>query len=145
MGFKERIVYVLLRPMRDLSILNRNYLFRILSLLAYFSGVVVAADQTLLIYYVEERLDFNEKDVASIFLISGLLGIFVQTVILKPLNGWVGEKVIVIIAFLCGTIYNTLYGIATNKVTVFIAIAISSFAGMAFPTISAIKSNNVEQ
>jgi len=34
--------------------------------------------RTLLIYYLEERLSFNDRDIASMFLLMGLLGIFVQ-------------------------------------------------------------------
>jgi fucose permease len=36
-----------------------------------------------------------------------------------------------------------MYGLATNKATIYAAVAVSGFAGMAFPTISAMKSNNV--
>jgi MFS family permease len=44
------------RPIQEISILNRNRLFRLLSILAFFSGMVSSADQTILIYYVKERL-----------------------------------------------------------------------------------------
>jgi hypothetical protein len=36
------------------SDLNRNRLFRLLSLLAFFSGMVTSGDHTLFIYYIEE-------------------------------------------------------------------------------------------
>jgi MFS family permease len=52
----QRIMWNLYRPMWELSILNRSRLFRLLSLLAFFSGVVSSGDQTLLIYYIEERV-----------------------------------------------------------------------------------------
>ena len=44
------------RPLWELSILNRNSLFRLLSSLAFFSGMVAAGDQTLLLYYIQERV-----------------------------------------------------------------------------------------
>lgn len=77
------------------------------------------------------------------FLIFGILGIFVQSFILKLMNSMFGERAIVIIAFTFGVIHNVLYGIAHNKITIYIAIALGSLNMMAFPTISAIKANNV--
>jgi DHA1 family tetracycline resistance protein-like MFS transporter len=49
----------------------------------------------------------------------------------------------VAVAFFVGAIDNTMYGLAQNKATIFAAVALSSITGMAFPTISAIKANNV--
>lgn len=48
------------RPLWELSILNRNSLFRLLSSLAFFSGMVAAGDQTLLLYYIQERVSEME-------------------------------------------------------------------------------------
>ena len=138
-----KILWSMARPLRELSILNRNQLFRLLSVLAFFSGMVTSADHTLLIYYVEERLAFDDHDVAVMFMIVGILGIFVQGVLLKPLNDCLGERLVIVVAFFLGAAYNLLYGIATNKATIFVAVSISTFLGMSFPTISAIKSNNV--
>lgn len=53
---RKKWVWFFYRPFWELSILNRNHLFRLLSILAFFSGMVAAGDQTLLIYYVEERV-----------------------------------------------------------------------------------------
>ena len=138
-------LWAIYRPLWELTILNRSALFRLLSALAFFSGIVSSGDRTLLIYYLEDRLDFNDKDVAKMFLILGVLGIFVQGVVLKILNDRMGERRLVMLCFLLGTVHNTLYGLAEDKRTVFIAVAIGSFVSMAFPTISAIKSNNVDQ
>lgn len=134
-----------LRPLRELSILNRSRLFRLLSALAFFSGMVSSADHTLLIYYVEERLAFNDNDVALMFMLVGILGILVQGILLKPLNDCLGERLVIVVAFFLGAVHNFLYGMAKNKATIFIAVVISTFLGMSFPTISAIKSNNVDE
>lgn len=134
-----------LRPLQELSILNRNRLFRLLSALAFFSGMSSSADQSLLIYYLEERLGFNDGDVAVLFMIFGLMGIFVQGVVLKPLNDRIGEKNVVVTAFLFGALHNCFYGLATTKRIIFIGVAIGTLTGMSFPTISAIKSNNVAE
>mmetsp|Transcript_5533 Transcript_5533/g.10131 ORF Transcript_5533/g.10131 Transcript_5533/m.10131 type:complete len:529 (+) Transcript_5533:180-1766(+) len=140
-----KIIWSAIRPLRELSILNRNQLFRLLSVLAFFSGMVTSADHTLLIYYVEERLAFDDHDVAVMFMIVGILGIVVQGVLLKPLNDCLGERYVIVVAFFVGAFYNLLYGLAKDKTTIFIAVSLSTFLGMSFPTISAIKSNNVDE
>mmetsp|Transcript_34173 Transcript_34173/g.65072 ORF Transcript_34173/g.65072 Transcript_34173/m.65072 type:complete len:571 (-) Transcript_34173:108-1820(-) len=141
----EVLRYNLQRPVKELLILNRNKLFRLLAALAFFSGVVGAADQTLFLYYVVENFHFGDKDIATLFLILGCTGMFVQGVLLKPLNGWIGERRVVIMAFLVGAIQNYLYGSAQGKSTIFVAATIASLTGMSFPTISAIKANNVDE
>lgn len=102
----RKIWYVILRPVRELAILNRNSLFRLLSALAFFSGMVATADRTLLLYYVEERLAFNDHDVATMFMLSGILGILVQGVLIKPFNGCFGERYVIVIAFVSVCMYN---------------------------------------
>jgi DHA1 family tetracycline resistance protein-like MFS transporter len=138
---QKQLLWMVYRPLWELTILNRNQLFRLLSALAFFSGIVSAGDRTLLLYYLEERLAFNDQDVATMFLIMGVLGIFVQAFVLKFLNDRIGERYVVMLSFLLGTLHNTLYGFAQDKQTVFVAVAIGSFVSMAFPTISAIKAN----
>ena len=139
----RKIRSFLIRPMKEMSILNRNSFFRLISLLAFFSGMVSSGDQLLLVYYVEERLGFTAQDVSVMFLIMGVCGLMAQALLLKPLNECVGEKMVVAICFFIGAVDNTMYGLATNKSTIYAAIALSSLTGMAFPTISAIKANNV--
>jgi len=139
----EVIQYNLMRPAKELLILNRNKLFRLLSALAFFSGCVSSADHTLFIYYVEENFGFNDKDIAILFFIIGITGIFVQAVVLKPFTGLLGERRVVIVAFLVGSLHNYLYGVAKAKSTFFMTATIASLTNMSFPTISAIKSNNV--
>ena len=135
--------YYIKRPMNDLLILNRNTLFRLMSALAFFSGIVGSADMALFVYYVEENLDFNEKDIAVMFLIRGVSGILVQAFVLKPLNSAIGERRVIIFAFFVGAVHNYFYGIATTKRLFLISATIATFTSMSFPTISAIKANNV--
>ena len=95
---------------------------------------------SLFVYYLENSLQFEGIDIAIVFIIMGGLGIIVQGCCIKLVNDKVGEQNVIIIAFSFGFIHNLLYGVATNKTTIFIAVALSSIAGMSFPTISAIKS-----
>ena len=135
----------ILRPFKELSILNRSDIFRLLSALAFFSGMSVSADQTLLLYYIEDRLDFNDQDVAILFGLIGIIGILVQGVLLKLITDLIGERFVVVVAFICGAMTNTIYSFANTKSMIFFAVVISSFTGMSFPTISAIKSNNATE
>ena len=141
--FRKKLVSLLTRPFRELSILNRSYLFRLLSSLAFFSGMVSSADQSLLIYYAEDQLNFNDSDVAKMIAMIGVLGIVVQGAIIKPLNECIGERRVVMVAFTFGAIHNVFYGLATTKFELFIGNALGSLVSMSFPTISAMKSNNV--
>lgn len=134
---------ILARPIQELSILNRNYFFRLLSILAFFSAMSNSADQTLLIYYVEDRLGFNDHDIAFLFLILGMLGIFVQSVLLKPFTDAFGERLVIAISFLAGAIKNAIYAVALSKNYIFLAATIGTMGSMSFPTISAMKANNV--
>lgn len=141
----QALVRNVVRPAKELSILNRSKLFRLLSALAFFSGVVGAADQTLFLYYVEENFAFDDKDIAILFLIIGGMGILVQGILLKPLNARIGERLVIVVAFSIGAFHNFMYGVAKSKTTIFAAATVASFTGMSFPTISAIKSNNVDE
>lgn len=94
-------------------------------------------------YYVEERLRFNDRDIATMFLLLGLLGVLVQGVLLRYLHDWCGERNVVLLAFLLGVLHNLIYALARSKAVMFAGIAVGAFVGLSFPTISAIKSNNV--
>ena len=134
---------ILIRPFAELSILNRDRTFRLLSTLAFFSGMSGSADQSLLVYYAEEWLAFDDSDVAVLFVIWGVLGIVIQGAVLKPLNDCIGERRVIVVAFLFGVLNNVMIGLATTKGVLFAAIAVGVFTSMSFPTISAIKSCNV--
>jgi MFS transporter, DHA1 family, tetracycline resistance protein len=139
----QHILWNVVRPARELSILNRNDLFRLLSVLAFFSGMVSSGDQTLLLYYLEERLAFNDKDIATMFMMIGILGILCQSLLLKPFIECVGERMVVTFCFAIGAMDNFMYGVAKHKALIFVAASLGSLTAMSFPTISAIKANNV--
>ena len=66
-----------------------------------------------------------------------------ETHLLKFLNDWLGERKVIMLAFTLGTITNLCYGLAHSKAWIYIGVSFSAFSGIAFPAISAIKSNNV--
>jgi hypothetical protein len=141
----QTIKLIIFRPIHEMSILNRNNFFRLISALAFFTGMVQSGDQVLLLYYLEDQLSFNQKDISIMFMIIGITGILVQVFVMKPLNDRVGEKMVIAISFMCGSTVNFLYGIASHKSTIFCALILSGFNGMSFPTISAMKANNVHE
>ena len=55
----RRLLWNIYRPIWELSILNRSSLFRLLSMLAFFSGMVSAGDRTLLLYYIEQWVSIS--------------------------------------------------------------------------------------
>ena len=77
------------------------------------------------------------------FLLVGMSAVFAQAVLLRPLNNCIGERLVVIICFIAATISNSMYGIAGNKKQLYVGVCVGALSGMAFPTISAIKANNV--
>ena len=83
--------------------------------------------------------------VAAMFLLVGLLVIVVQSSLLKFFNDLLGERRVVMLAFLFGVAHNLFYGLAQDKTAIFVGAALSSLVSMSFPTISAIKSNNVSR
>ena len=47
-----------------------------------------SGDQTLVVYYTEQRLGFNDQDIVYLVIIIGLLGIIVQEFLLNRLIYW---------------------------------------------------------
>mmetsp|Transcript_4154 Transcript_4154/g.8607 ORF Transcript_4154/g.8607 Transcript_4154/m.8607 type:complete len:547 (+) Transcript_4154:81-1721(+) len=141
----ERMLWFIMRPFRELSILNRNRIFRTLTVLAFASGISSSGSQALFLYYIEERLGFDLNDVALLFAIIGFSGIFVQGLVLKIVNDLIGERRLLIFSFVVGMIHAILYCVATTKFLIFVSAGFASLVMMAFPTISAIKANNVNQ
>ena len=57
----KRTIY---RPFRDMTILNRNSLFRTMAIVNCLSSMAFSAEFTLLVYYVDDELDFSDGEVA---------------------------------------------------------------------------------
>ena len=57
----KRIIY---RPFRDMAILNRNSLFRTMAVVNCLSSMAFSAEYTLLVYYVDDELDFSDGEIA---------------------------------------------------------------------------------
>lgn len=90
------------------------------------------------------QLCFNDEDIANLYMLMGVLGIFVQSFVLKAMLEKVGERSTITISFAFGALHTVLYGVARDKALVFVAMAVGTGVTMAFPTISALKANNVK-
>jgi len=136
------IVQALSRPFRDLSILNRNTFFHLVSVVTFLTGFTCSTDQTLILYYLENHLNFEDSDTALFMFINGMFSILVNFFLVKQFIGCFGEKHVLIVAILFGTVHNFLYGIAHGKLLVFVAVSLSALTGMSYPIIASMQSYN---
>lgn len=132
------------RPLREISILNRDWAIRLLTIGSFFAAMVFAADATLVIYYIEETLDVKKADIVSMTLALGVAGILIQGGLLQPLIARMGEKGVLIMAYVCGTLHNFLYGAARSKETIYVALIVSQLTKTNFPILSSMASKGVE-
>lgn len=136
---------VLMRPIRDLAILNRVKLFRMLAIANCLSYMAFSAEYTLIIYYVTDEMDFTSGDVAALLVVSGIIGMIFCGLLLKPLNSKLGERRLLIWAFAIGAVHDVMYGFATSKWLIFMGSALFGFTNVSYPAIASIKANNVDE
>jgi DHA1 family tetracycline resistance protein-like MFS transporter len=143
-GRRRRCVTLLVRPFRELSILNRSPAIRLVALGSFFSSMVYASDVTLVVYYIIEQLNVRDADLAQMFLIMGAVGIVFQGGLLPSLiKRFGGEFRLLVATFACGVVHNTLYGLATGKRTILLALLLAQFTKLNFPILSSIASQMV--
>jgi len=142
---QDNILAVVLRPIRELSILNRNMTLRIVAVGSFLSGVVYSSDATLCLYYIEDQLNVRDSDLASMFLVMGFVGVAIQAFLLKFLITLLGEKGLLITSFISGTIHNLFYGIAKTKFLIYVALSLSQLTKTNFPILSSLASVNANE
>jgi DHA1 family tetracycline resistance protein-like MFS transporter len=134
----------MMSPFTCMKILLRSSLFINLTLLVVFSTMAAEASQTLLLYYiVAPPLNFTDADNAKLMVMIGLTGIFAQGFLLKPAVACFGERRVLIFSGVVGAIHMACYSFATDKALMYVGASLVCFTMFSFPTISAIKSNNV--
>ena len=136
-----RIAHTATRPLRDMSILTRGNL-PILAAGSFFSAMVYSSDKTFVVYYIEDQLNVRDGDLAKMFLIFGSVGVVVQAFLLQPLLRIVGEKQLLVIAFISGTCHNALYGLAKSKNVILAALILSQLTKVGFPLLSSFASKS---
>lgn len=139
------LLSLICRPVREMSLLNRNRFFRLIPFVVILNGMVVAGDKIILLFYVQGQLGFSDFQISVLVLIHSFVALCVQTFMLKKLVQQIGERYVLIISMIFGIIYNFLYGISTSSAVVMFAIAVSAVAGMGYPTASSMMSFNVDE
>jgi DHA1 family tetracycline resistance protein-like MFS transporter len=127
---------------REVAILNRDWVIRLVAAGSFFSGMVFASDATLVMYYIEDELDVHTKDIATMFIGMGIAGILLQGFALQPLVQCLGEKGLLITTFCSGILHNFLYGVAKNKTTLGMALMLSQLTKVNFPILSSLASKD---
>jgi DHA1 family tetracycline resistance protein-like MFS transporter len=130
------------RPIREVAILNRDWVIRLVAAGSFFSAMVFASDATLVMYYIEDELDVHTKDIATMFIGMGIAGILLQGFALQPLVQCLGEKGLLITTFCSGILHNFLYGVAKNKTTLGMALMLSQLTKVNFPILSSLASKD---
>lgn len=133
------------RPITEMSILNRDYMFRLLTIAYFFSGMVFSSDRSLVIYYIEDQLNVRDGDLATMMLIMGFVAVVIQGFLIEPLLMCFGEKRLLLISFMCGSMHNLCYGLARSKGLIYVALCLSQLTKVNFPLVSSIASNNVSE
>jgi DHA1 family tetracycline resistance protein-like MFS transporter len=130
------------RPVREVAILNRDWLIRLVAAGSFFSSAVFASDATLVLYYIEDQLNVRETDLARMFFLMGIFGVVLQGGFLQPMLQCFGEKGLLVATFCSGILHNFLYGVATNKTTLCVAMLLSQLTKMNFPLLSSLASKD---
>lgn len=133
------------RPLREMAILNRDAMFRLLTVAYFFSGMVFSTDRSLVIFYIEDQLNVRDHDLAVMILVMSFVAVAVQGFLIEPLLLCLGEKGLLVGSFLCGTLHNLCYGLARGKSLIYVAFCLSQFTKTNFPLVSSIASNNVSE
>ena len=141
-SFGKWIWRALSRPFQAMSILNRSTAIRLVAVGSFFSSMVYATDVNLVVFYIERYLNVRENDIAFQFLVMGIVGVVIQAVLLQPMLHFFGEKGLLVVSFMSGTLHNFLYGVARNKVTLYFALSLSQLTKTNTPILASLASQD---
>lgn len=127
-------------PFREAMILNRNMVIRLVALGSFLSAIVYSTDVNLVIFYIENQLNVRDKDIAQMFVVMGILGVAFQAFLLQPMLKCLGEKGLLVVSFVSGTVHNLLYGVARGKAGIYVALSLSQLTKTNYPVLSSIAS-----
>lgn len=133
---------ILTRPFHEMTILNHSEAIRLVAVGSFFSSMVYSTDVNLVIFYIEEYLNVREQDIAFQFLVMGVVGVIIQALLLQPMLQLFGEKGLLVISFMSGTLHNFLYGVAKNKQTLYVALCLSQLTKTNTPILASLASKD---
>ncbi|GMH74323.1 hypothetical protein TrLO_g3202, partial [Triparma laevis f. longispina] len=134
---------IFLSPLLSMKVLTRTKLFRILCPIIIIVQMVNESTQTLLLYYITtDPLCFTQTDMSILMVTIGLTGMLIQGLFLRPLVQCMGEKKLLFLSSIAGTVHALMYAFAEDKPLIFGGALLVCFTLLSLPTVSAIKSNN---
>ncbi|VEU33343.1 unnamed protein product [Pseudo-nitzschia multistriata] len=131
------------KPLRDMTILGRDAVMKLLALGSFLAAAVYSTDASLILFYIEEYFDVRENDIAFMFVVHGTMGVVLQGIGLQPLVYALGEHGLLVLCFLSGTLHNFLYGAAKSKTTLMVALSLSQLTKLGYPVLSSLASRRV--
>eukprot|EP00531_Pseudo-nitzschia_arenysensis_P009591 CAMPEP_0116126244 /NCGR_PEP_ID=MMETSP0329-20121206/6232_1 /TAXON_ID=697910 /ORGANISM="Pseudo-nitzschia arenysensis, Strain B593" /LENGTH=701 /DNA_ID=CAMNT_0003620321 /DNA_START=78 /DNA_END=2179 /DNA_ORIENTATION=- len=134
---------ILLSPFREMTVLNRTGVLHLVTIASFLSAAVYSIDSSLLLFYIEEHLNVREGDIAVMFLVMSIFGVILQGFSLQPLVYTLGEKGLLVLTFLSGTVHNFLYGVASTKTEITAALGLSQLTKLSYPLLSSLASQQV--
>jgi MFS family permease len=141
--YTQLAALVLLRPFREMSILYRSTFLRVLTLASFLNAAVYSIDASLVVIYIEEHLNVRDSDIAHMFFYMGILAVILQALGLQPLVNCWGEKRVLIVTYLSGTLHNFLYGAAKDKTGITVALSFSQITKLNYPLLGSLASKAV--
>lgn len=137
--------HVMTRPVTELSILNKDWIIRLVTVASFLSSMVAASDDTLVVYYIEDELNVRDTQIAAMYFWLGVAGIVVDGILIEPLVEAMGEKRLLVCTFVTGVVYNLLYGIAKRTTPIYCGMMLAQFARANFPLLSSLASKDASQ
>lgn len=130
---------------RAARILGRSSLFKKLTVCLMLSGAVGEGMIELLVQYLQLVANFQPGDQMTLYVLYGFCALLVQAALLPWLLGMYREKRTLTIGLVSSLLQQALLIVVRAKWAGFVAMAFGSLSSVAFPAISAIKSNNSSQ
>lgn len=131
----------LLSLRRSCALLVSRDLFVRLAICMAVASVVSEAVQDVLVQYLQLVAGFTTQDQGLLFVVIGACNLLVQGVLLPPLARRWGEVALLRGGLLLSAAEHVLLSSVSTRGQALAAVAVGSFAGVAWPSISAIKAN----
>ncbi len=95
------------------------------------------------VLYADTRFGFDNQTVGLMLGSAGVCSALVQTVLIKKVLAWVGERGAILAGSVCGAAGFILYGLATQPWMFWLAVPLGSMWGLASPPTQSIMSRRV--
>ena len=132
----------LLSLRRSAALLGSRGLFVRLALCMAIASIVSESVGDVLVQYLQLVAGFTTKDQGLLFVVIGACNLVVQGLLLPPLARRLGEVALLRGGLLLSAVEHAMLSVARTRGQALAAVAVGSFAGVAWPAVGAIKANN---